>query len=221
VEIPVARLISKEYAAQQRERIRRDQVTARNMPPLSSEGTTSLAAADKWGNIVVFTQSLMGGFGSGVVVPGTGLVLNNGHQLGFVLTEGHVNRVVGGQHAKGVMSPTLALKDGKAVLGIGASGGYTIPQTVGQALTKALVYGFDVQQAIASPRVIVSQGERGTRTYADVEFPVDVAEGLKRLGHTLSEPGNMGAVQGVAIDPEMGTLSAGADPRRDGHPLAY
>jgi gamma-glutamyltranspeptidase len=69
--------------------------------------------------------------------------------------------------------------------------------------------------------VRLSQGDRGTRTYADVEFPVDVAEGLKRLGHTLSEPGNMGAVQGVAIDPELGTLSAGADPRRDGHPLAY
>jgi gamma-glutamyltranspeptidase/glutathione hydrolase len=226
VEIPVSRLISKEYAAQQRQRIRRDAVTAHNLPILGTEGTTSFAAADKWGNVVALTQSLVSGFGCGVMVPGTGMMLNNGHRYGFVLEPNHVNSLVGGQHSKGVMCPTVALKDGKAVMGIGASGGYTIPQTVGQAITKALAFGFDVQQAIASPRIMMNRPAGrvpygpDVQTYTDPSFPTEAIQGLQSRGHKLGASGNAGAVQGVWVDPQSGACAAGSDPRRDGHPVA-
>jgi gamma-glutamyltranspeptidase/glutathione hydrolase len=227
IHIPVTRLISKEYAAEQRSKIQRMKVTAFAGAPLPSIGTTSLAAADRWGNVVAYTLSLVSGFGSGVVAGDTGILLNNGHRFGFVLEPGHVNFVAAGQRAKGVMCPTIVMRGDKVVMGIGASGGYTIPQTVGQAIVKQLVYGMDVQQAIASPRMLINRGggrvpvgDQGD-TYLESGFPLRTANQLKELGHRLSDPGNAGGVQGVFVDTESGALAGGSDPRRDGHPLAF
>jgi gamma-glutamyltranspeptidase/glutathione hydrolase len=227
VDVPVARLISKAYAQQQRDRIRRDRITTHVLPVLGTEGTTSFSAADKWGNIVAFTQSLVSGFGCGVVAADTGIFLNNGHRYGFVLEEGHVNSLAGRQHPKGVMSPTIVIKDDKGLFGIGASGGYTIPQTVGQVLAKVLAFGMDVQHAIASPRVMINRGAGRvpvlgeSQTYTDPNYPEKTLGGLRALGHKFSDPGNAGAVQGVGVHPETGALCAGSDPRRDGHPIAF
>jgi gamma-glutamyltranspeptidase/glutathione hydrolase len=227
VDIPIAKLISKDYARQQRDRIRRDRPTARLLPRLGTEGTTSMAAADRFGNVVAFTQSLVSGFGCGVVAADTGIMLNNGHRYGFVLDPKHVNALAPRQHPKGVMCPTIVMKGDKVLMGIGASGGYTIPQTVGQAITKVLAYNMDVQQAIASPRILLNRGQGavpiGTdvQAYLDLGFPEKVAAGLRSLGHQLSKPGNAGAVQGVYVHPETGTLAGGADPRRDGHAIAW
>ena len=227
VEVPFTRLVSKDYARQQREKIRRDKATARLLPRLGTEGTTSLAAADRFGNVVAFTQSLVSGFGCGVAAADTGIMLNNGHRYGFALDPKHVNAIAPRQHPKGVMCPTIIMKGEKVLMGIGASGGYTIPQTVGQAITKALAYNMDIQQAIASPRILLNRGQGrvpvGTdvQVYLDLGFPEKVAAGLRSLGHQLSKPGNAGAVQGVYVDPETGTLAGGADPRRDGHAIAW
>lgn len=227
VDIPVARLISKEYANAQRDKIRRDHATAHPLPVLGTEGTTSLAAADKWGNIVAFTQSLVSGFGCGVVAGDTGILLNNGHRYGFVLDEGHVNTLASRQHPKGVMSPTIVVRNGKGAFGIGASGGYTIPQTVGQVLAKVVAFDMDVQHAIASPRMMINRpagrvpllGE--SQTYTDPGYPETTLAALRSRGHTFAAPGNAGAVQGVSVHPETGALCAGSDPRRDGHPIAF
>jgi gamma-glutamyltranspeptidase/glutathione hydrolase len=227
VEVPFARLVSKDYARQQREKIRRDKATARLLPRLGTEGTTSLAAADRFGNVVAFTQSLVSGFGCGVAAADTGIMLNNGHRYGFALDPKHVNALAPRQHPKGVMCPTIVMKGDKVLMAIGASGGYTIPQTVGQAITKALAYNMDIQQAIASPRLLLNRGQGavpvGTdvQVYLDRGFPEKVAVGLRSLGHHLTQPGNAGAVQGVYVDPETGTLAGGADPRRDGHAIAW
>ena len=88
----------------------------------------------------------------------TGVVLNNGHRFGFILDPDHVNSLAGGQVAKGVMCPTIVMKGDAVLMGVGAAGGYTIPQTVGQVIAKVLVYGFDIQRAIASPRLILNRG---------------------------------------------------------------
>ncbi len=227
VKIPVRRLISKEYAAQQRDKIDPRRAAAFPGPPFPMEGTTSLATADRWGNAVVFTQSLSGGFGSGVVAGDTGIFLNNGHSFGFVLDPDHVNSLEGGARAKGVMTPALVLRDDRLLMGVGAAGGYTIPQTVGQVITKALVYRMDIQRAIASPRMVINRGggrapaPGDSHTYLEAGFPENVYAELGALGHTLVPPGNAGGVQGVYVDPETGTLAGGADPRRDGHALAW
>ncbi len=227
VEIPVARLISNSYAAEQRAKIDPRRVAGFPVPRLGTDGTTSLAAADRWGNIVCFTQSLVSGFGSGVVAADTGLLINNGHRYGFVLDPKHVNALVGGQRAKGVMSPTLVFRGDRPRMAVGAAGGYTIPQTVGQVIAKALVYGMDIQQAIASPRLLINRAQgqvpvgNEAETYLDPSFPQKTRAALEALGHRLARPGNAGGVQGVAIDQESGALSGGADPRRDGHALAF
>ena len=227
VDIPVTRLVSKAYASDQRNRIRRDHATARLLPQLGTVGTTSFSTADKFGNIVAFTQSLVSGFGCGVVAGDTGILLNNGHRYGFVLEEGHVNQLAPRQHSKGVMSPTIVVKGGKGVYGIGASGGYTIPQTVGQVLAKVLAFDMDVQHAIASPRIMLNRPAGRVpllgdcQLYTDPNYPEATLNSLRTRGHKFAEPGNAGAVQGVGVHPGTGALCAGSDPRRDGHPVAF
>jgi gamma-glutamyltranspeptidase/glutathione hydrolase len=227
VDIPVARLISKAYAAEQRLKIDPRRVAAFPGPRLSTEGTTSLAAADRWGNAVAFTQSLVSGFGCGVVAGNTGIVMNNGHRYGFVLDPKHVNALAGGQHAKGVMTPVLALRGERAVMAVGAAGGYTIPQTVGQVIAKKLLLGMDIQQAIASPRVLINRGAgrvpvgNEAIVYTELGFPEKTRAELIALGHRFVPPTNGGAVQGVTIDADSGALAGGSDPRRDGHAIAW
>ena len=228
VEIPVKKLISKAYAAEQRAKVNLQRVAKFPGSPLPTVGTTSLAAADRWGNAVAFSQSLVSGFGSGVIAGNTGIFLNNGHRYGFVLDPpDHINLLEGGQRAKGVMTPALVTNGDRLLMAVGAAGGYTIPQTVGQVITKVLVYGMDIQQAIASPRMMINRGggrvpvKGDAQTYLEQGFPQDVYAQLRSLGHHLTKPGNAGAVQGVYVDPETGSLAGGADPRRDGHAISW
>ena len=227
IEIPVARLISKAHADEQRRSITAQRVSAFPGAPLPVVGTTSLAAADKFGNAVAFTQSLVNGWGSGVVAGSTGLLLNNGHRFGFVLDANHVNSLAGGQRAKGVMSPTLVYNGDRLLMAIGAAGGYTIPQTVGQSITKAVVYGMDIQQAIASPRMIMNRGGgqvpvgNEAVTFLEPGFPESVGKELEARGHRFGPSATGGVVQGVYIDPESGALGGGSDPRADGRPVAF
>ena len=227
VDIPVDRIISKAYADEQRARIDPARVASFAGAPLPFFGTTSLSTADRWGNAVAFTQSLVSIYGSGVIAGDTGIFLNNGHTFGFVLEEGHVNHLEGGQRAKGVMTPCVVMKDGQLVAAVGAAGGYTIPQTVGQTITKLVVGGMDMQLAIASPRMAINRGGGRTPipedsvTYLEAGFPPAVYQELADRGHHLVEPGNMGGVQGVYRDAETGALAGGSDPRRDGHAIAW
>lgn len=227
-DIPVDRLISKAYADEQRAKIRPDRVAAFHGEPFPFHGTTSLSAADRWGNAVAFTQSLVSVFGSGVIAGDTGIFLNNGHTFGFSLdSPDHANYIVGGERAKGVMTPCLVMRDGKCLAAVGAAGGYTIPQTVGQTITKLVVGEMDIQLAIASPRHLVNRGggltpiPEDSVTYLENGYPPEVYLDLEASGHALAPPGNPGGVQAVYIDPETGTLAAGSDPRRDGHAIAW
>ena len=227
VEIPVDMIISKEYADEQRAKIDPARIASFSGAPLPFFGTTSLSSADRWGNAVAFTQSLVSGYGSGVIAGDTGIFLNNGHTFGFVLEEGHVNHLEGGQKAKGVMTPCVVMKDGNLVAAVGAAGGYTIPQTVGQVITKLTTGGMDIQLAIASPRMCLNRGGGRTPipedsvTYLEAGFPPEVYDQLEDRGHYLAEPGNPGGVQGVYRDAETGALAGGSDPRRDGHAIAW
>ncbi len=227
VDIPVERIISKSYADEQRARIQAGRVASFSGAPHPFFGTTSLSSADRWGNAVAFTQSLVSVYGSGVIAGDTGIFLNNGHTFGFVLEEGHVNHLEGGARAKGVMTPCIVTREGDLVAAIGAAGGYTIPQTVGQVITKLVVGGMDIQHAIASPRMAINRGGGRTPipedsvTYLEDGFPSDVYAGLAERGHYLAEPGNPGGVQGVYRDSETGALAGGSDPRRDGHAIAW
>ena len=180
--IPVAGLLSKEYAARRRRLIRpsmamvypaagipENPATAvqRGNPQLpASHGrarfperisgpghTDSFSVIDPWGNVVACTPTHGSAFGTGVVVGNTGLTFNNGTRIGSTSPyPGHVNYVNGGQIPLLNNSPIIVLKDGQFVLALGTPGGETIGQTQFQALLNVLDFGMSIQEAVAAPR---------------------------------------------------------------------
>ena len=236
-ETPVRGLVSKAYAASQRARIdsaragvsEGERFDAVKLPGQIGEGhpaqfgneqTTHFAAADGSGTVVSVTQTLGVPFGSGVAVPGTGLVLNN--ILKWMDRDpASPNVLRPGKKAGTMMSPTQVFKDGAFAMSIGTPGSYGILQTQPQMLLNALEFGFDVQEAIEQPRVRVY---RDRLVDAEARIPAETREALARRGHQVNAIDDwswiVGGGQGIARDAESGALMAGADPRRDGYALA-
>src|SRR5256886_15574191 len=185
----------------------------------ADEHTTHFACADADGTVVSVTQTLGVPFGSGVAVPGTGLVLNNILKW-MDLDPASPNVVKPGRKAGTMMSPTHVFKDGAFALSIGTPGSYGILQTQPQMLLNALDFGFHVQEAIEQPRVRVY---RDRLVDAESRIPESAREGLARRGHAVNVVDDwswiVGGGQGIGRDPEAGAWMAGADPRRDGHGL--
>lgn len=234
--VPLEQLFSDEYAASQRERINREQASpvegerwgghreGKFIAPGKIDGlTTHLAAVDAEGNVASITQSLGNGFGSGVMVPGTGVLLNN-----FVYwTETHPdcdspNRIEPGKRWSCCMAPVHVLDGSDFWFSIATPGSYGILHTTLQMLLNVVEFDADVQAAIEAPRFRVWED---TRMQIESRVPEAVREELARRGHALEDIGDfsaqVGGGQGVMVDRETGARLAGADPRRDGYALAY
>ncbi len=176
-DIPVAGLLSKEYAAERRGLISRSaamhypdaghppHATAEDLALLEAArgpqfdemaevgGTTSFSVVDQFGNVIAATPTHGGGFGTGVVVGNTGLLFNNGTRIGSTSPyPDDVNYVRGGQIPLLNNSPVIVMKDGEFVLAIGSPGGETIGQTQFQAVLNVLEFGMSIQEAVAAPR---------------------------------------------------------------------
>ena len=179
--------------------------------------TTSLSVADRAGNLVCLTQSLGGVFGCGVVVPGTGLCLNNALFWGE-----HDPRATNGLRPGRIltspMAPSVATRQRVPVLALGTPGSYGICQTQAQALVQYVDFGRSLQAAVEAPRARLWDGRRVT---AEGRFSATVLEALRALGHEV-ETGpawtlQVGGMQAAAIDPAAGIMTGAADPRRDGY----
>jgi gamma-glutamyltranspeptidase/glutathione hydrolase len=183
--------------------------------------TTHFAVADRDGNVVSVTQTLGGGFGSGAVVGGTGVFLNNMASY-FELEEGSPNRIGPGKRVDFVVAPTQTFRDGNFHLSIGTPGSWGILQTTPQFLTNVLDYGMPPQQAIEAPRFRYFEGRR---VQMEDRFPLHVRRALEARGHEIdlleSWSTAVGGAQGIQFDPGEGTFQGGADPRRDGFALGY
>ncbi|WP_342361839.1 gamma-glutamyltransferase family protein [Terrarubrum flagellatum] len=183
--------------------------------------TTSFSAADAEGNLVCITNSLGSPFGSGVVVPGTGLCLNNFLYWADV-QPGSPNRSKPGDELPMCMSPSISTRGGKAVLALGTPGSYGIMQTQTQAMVQHLDFGLPLQEAIEAPRARLWDGR-----FIQAEnrvAPETIAE-LRKRGHEIEafDVGwtmKCGGMQAVAIDPDTGVMTGAADPRRDGYVVA-
>ncbi len=180
--------------------------------------TTSFSVADAEGNLVCITQSLGTAFGSGVVVPGTGVTLNNFLHWADV-QPGSPNRSGPGSALPMCMAPSIATRDGDPVLALGTPGGYGILQTTVQALVQLLDYGQPLRAAIEAPRLRLWDGQ-------DVELEDRLGpatlDGLRARGHGARFCGSdwtmlVGGMQAVQLDPATGRRTGAADPRRDGH----
>ncbi len=217
VDIPVERLISKEYATSRRAQIRLDRAGDYGAAPGVSAGsahTTHVTTADADGNVVAMTQTINNLFGSKATVPGTGMLLNNTMAL-FDPHPGTPASIAPGKRVTSSMAPTIVLRDGKPVWALGLPGGVRIFTSVLQAVVNLIDHGMTLQEAVEAPR-IWSQGQE---LEMEQDIPVAVRDAVAARGHHVvavgGVAGGMNAV-GFAAD---GTLEGAACWRADGTPI--
>jgi gamma-glutamyltranspeptidase/glutathione hydrolase len=182
--------------------------------------TTHYSIIDQWGNIVSATQTLGLFWGSGMVVPDTGLLLN-GEMNDFSSDRANINAVAPGKIPRSNMCPTIVLKDNKPFLILGSPGSQRIPSAVLQTISNVIDHGMDLASAVAAPRVHWQDGT----LYLEGGIPPEVAEQLRHKGHTVKlyadKDRYFGGVHAILIDPDTGALRGAADPRRDGQASGY
>jgi gamma-glutamyltranspeptidase / glutathione hydrolase len=163
------------------------------------------------------TQSIGSPFGSGVIVPGTGLCLNNFMYWADVVP-GSPNRAKPGDALAMCMSPSLSTVNGKPVLALGTPGSYGIMQTQVQALVHHLDFGLPLQEAIEAPRARLWDG---TSVEIEGRIPASTIAALKARGHDITAFDDwtmkVGGMQAVAINQANGVMTGACDPRRDGY----
>ncbi len=221
-------LISPGYAKTLAARIRLDRasaVTGHGTPENATDDvfgkhTTHLSTADAEGNWVACTTTINSTYGSKVVVPGTGVVLNDqmddfsiqpGVPNSAKLIGAEANAIAPGKRPLSSMSPTIVLKDGQPILAIGAAGGPTIISQTLLGLIGVLDYGLNVDEALAGPRFHHQWSPDEVRI--ERAFPAAVRDELRRRGHQLQEVNGIGISQAVARDPVTGRFSGAHDPR--------
>lgn len=225
--VPIARLLSKDYAAERRGLL----APGRTLPSVPPPGnpsapgkgnTTHLTVVDSAGNMVSLTQTLGAWFGSGVVAADTGVLFSN--QLRHLHTDpASPSRLGPGRRPRSNQSPLIVLdRNGAPILAIGTPGNDGIWQRMVQVLVNIFDFGMDVQHAVAAPRMIYG-GFQETGTEIPPIFAVEdrlpeaTLAGLRARGYTLELiHSDEGSVNGIMRDPASGFLVGGADPRRWG-----
>ena len=181
MEIDYQRLLAPSYgAARARTMTDRAQVWSHSLPPKS--GTVYLCCADSEGNMVSYIQSNYMGFGSGIVVAGTGIALQN-RGADFSLNPGDANYLKPGKRSYHTIIPGFLMKDGLPVGPFGVMGGYMQPQGHVQVVMNYVDFHMDPQQALDAPRW---QWLRDGRVVVESRFDPDLARALQRRGHELS-----------------------------------
>ena len=148
--------------------------------PAVDNGTTHLCVMDGEGNAVSITNTIMSGFGSGIIPKGTGVIMNNG-MMWFDPVPGRINSIAPGRLPLNNMTPALVLDGDGVRMAVGASGGRRITNCVTQQIVKVLDFGMGPQAAIDSPRVDCS----APYTCIDPRLDAEVRTGLQAKGHIL------------------------------------
>lgn len=201
-----------------------------NREPSYPGSTTSFSIRDRYGNVVAATPTHGGAFGTGVVVGNTGLTFNNGTRIGSTSPYPEdINYARGGQVPILNNSPVVVLKDGEFVLALGTPGGETIGQTQFQVLINILDFAMPVQAAIEAPRFSLFASPNFYKEDAVItmriedRISVEKFEVLKRKGHQveLAPSFSLGSVQAIFKNQILGTVTAGADPRRAAYAVGW
>jgi gamma-glutamyltranspeptidase/glutathione hydrolase len=229
-EVPTARLLSREYAAERRAII--DPMRALAWDRVPSYGslagdTVFIAAVDAQGNAAALIHSLYGVFGSGVMVPGTGIVLQN-RSAYFSLDPGHPNRLEPGKKPLHTLIASIGFRDHELWSVFGCMGADGQPQIHLQAYVAMIDYGLDVQQAVEMPRWLSGRFALGEpRDLLNIEgrYPDATVAELERRGHKLNRwtarHELAGHAHGITIDPVSAMRCGGSDPRSDGAAIGY
>ena len=191
-------------------------IVAPGMP--EHKDTVYLTVVDGEGNAVSFINSLFYGFGSGVVVPGTGMCLQNRGAC-FTLEEGHLNTLAGGKRPYHTIIPGFVTRDGRPVLSFGVMGGYMQPQGHVQMVVRLFDYGQNPQAACDAPRWHIAEDGRIS---LESGIPTHVKDALTRRGHVIVDEDPYWGYGGAQLILNNGEAwCAASDPRKDGQAVAY
>jgi gamma-glutamyltranspeptidase/glutathione hydrolase len=245
VQVPTTMLASENYAAGLRAKIDLAKATPSEPLPASPSGkiestsTTHLSVIDKDGNAVATTQTVNLYFGSGVMVPGTGILLNdemddfsaqpkNPNAFGL-LGENDANAIAPRKTPLSSMSPTIVTRDGKVILIAGSPGGSRIISSTLQVLLNVLAYDMSLPEAMFAPRIhhqwfpdeLLVEIRKGSQ-------PEGLVEALRQMGHKVTvveDTGDgrtpFGNVQAIHVDVPSGQITGVSDPRGEGRPKGF
>lgn len=179
--------------------------------------TTHFIAVDEAGNIAACTSSLEHFFGSGIMVPGYGFLLNN-DMTDFDPDPAGLNSVEPGKYPVSMKTPAIVFKDGEPVLTLGSPGGPTIPASVLQTMIHVLDFGLDLKEAIEEPRIY---NGTGPLIWQEEGIPEGVKQTLESMNYQFDSIAlSIGNVQAVLMNPETGERIGGSDSSRPGIPIA-
>ncbi len=224
-DIPLPMLISKDYAARQRKSINPDKASKSTTTSFEftseSPETTHLSIVDAKRNAVSMTYTLEAGYGSKIVVPGAGFLLNNemgDFNAGPGLTDDRgligttPNLARPGKRMLSSMSPTIIAKDGQLFMVTGTPGGRTIINTVLTTILNVIDYGMNAQEAVDAGRMH-HQWLPDRLSLERYGFSADTIATLKAMGHAVTEGGNQGAAQVIVFNQKDNMLEGGIDRR--------
>ena len=226
VRVPVARLLSKARIEGFRRRIGSratpsDAIDPKHDALHEGDHTTHLTVVDREANSVSLTYTLNTGFGSKVVAPGTGFLLNNemddfasapGRPNAYGLIQGEANAIAPGKRPLSSMTPTLLLKDGELAMALGSPGGPTIINTVFETILNVVEWRMDVQRAVTAPRYH-HQWRPDRIGYEPFAFSPEVVAALRARGHLFAPvPMDQGSCHAIIVLAD-GWRAAGCDPR--------
>ncbi len=226
----VSKLISKDYAREMANRITRFRSSPIGTDTTINGDTTSFVAWDKQGNCCSFIHSIAFSFGSGVMVPGTGVLLNNRAGRSFNLISGHPNCLMPGKRPMHTLNCYMVFKDDKPFIVGGTLGGDGQPQWNMQILSLILDHQLGPQQAVEFPRWRSYPGTDmigvggAPKLMLESRFPQDTIDSLAQMGHSVETVGPFsggGGAQIIMKHMETGALLAGSDTRVDGVALGF
>lgn len=217
--VTVEQLLSEKFASARRNLIGDEALQPEPGTPPKG-GTVYLAAADEEGNMVSYIQSNYMGFGSGIVVPGTGIALQN-RGADFSLDPTHENALKPGKKTYHTIIPGFLTKDGNAVGPFGVMGGYMQPQGHAQVVMNTVDFHLNPQSALDAPRW---QWIEDKKILVEHSFPQHIAQALAAKGHEVQvalDSGGFGRGQIIWRDHVTGVLFGGTEHRTDGAIAAW
>ena len=240
VEIPLERLLSREYAAARREKIDGEGALdfTRVQPGLpfradaferrdAGGDTCYFCVADRDGMVVSSIESIYFDFGSMMMGGDSGIIVQNRGSF-FQLDPGKADRLEPGKRPFHTLMPAMMYDaDGEVELAFGTMGGEGQPQTQVAIVTRLVDFGYDVQQAIEAPRWLMGHtwGKTNKKLNLEGRIPQPIIEELQRRGEPINNlkdwDDNMGHAQALRVDRQSGFYEGGADPRGDGAALGY
>jgi gamma-glutamyltranspeptidase/glutathione hydrolase len=224
-DVPVQRLTSKDHAAWLSRDLDPDRASLSHPTDVDvgyeSPETTHYSVVDADGMAVSVTYTLESGYGSGIVVPGGGFLLNNEmgdfnagpgltNTSGLIGTEPNLARPQ--QRMLSSMSPSIVARDGNLVAVVGSPGGRTIINTTLQLILNMVDFGMDIEEAVAAPRMHHQWLPDRIRMEADAVTP-DVVSALEALGHEVQMGGRQGSANSIGVNPRTGERMGAPDPR--------